>query len=337
MKSEKIAVSGVGGGVGQSIIKALYETEYSIVGLDGEHMAAGLYAVPKGYHIPYARSEQFIPRLADILREEQCKLLFPGMDAELPKLSANKALIEEYSGTCVVVSRPEVVEIADNKLLTSYFLEKIGVPAPRTHVLMQVLGGAAQMDFPYIIKPMTGGARSKDVHKINSPRDLERWLPTLEPAEFVAQEYIEGDEYTCGTVSFDGNCFGTIIMRRILRDGDTVKCFVEFNPAIEEVLRQVLAELQPFGPMNIQLRMREGVPYIFEVNARCSGTTAARALSGFNEPKIVADYLLHNKKPEYTIRKTTIFRYWKELEIDEQSLQTMQSCETCEIPDFTRL
>jgi carbamoyl-phosphate synthase large subunit len=337
MESEKIAVSGVGGGVGQSIIKALYETDYQIVGLDGETTATGLYAVPKGYHIPYACNEQFIPRLTKVLRDERCSLMFPGMDAELPKLAANKALIEEHSGTCVVVSRPEVVEIADNKLLTTYFLEKIGLPAPRTHVLMQVLGGAAHIDFPFIIKPMSGGARSKDVHKINSARDLERWLPTIEPAEFVAQEYIEGDEYTCGTVSFDGECLGTITMRRILRDGDTVKSFVEFNPAIDKVLRQVLAELRPFGPMNIQLRMREGIPYIFEVNARCSGTTAARAISGFNEPRIVADFLLHGKRPEFQIKKTTIFRYWKELVIDEQCLQTMQTCETCDNPDFIQL
>ena len=337
MELEKIAVSGVGGGVGQSVIKALYETNYSLIGLDGEYTAAGLYAVPKAYHIPYARSEQFIPRLTEILQQEKCHLLFPGLDAELPKLSAFKDQIQEQSGACVVVSRPEVVEIADNKLLTSYFLEKIGVPAPRTHVLMQVLGGTAQMDFPCIIKPMTGGARSKDVHKINSARDLERWLPTLEPADFVAQEYIEGDEYTCGTVSFDGKCLGTIIMRRIFRDGDTVKSFVEFNPAIEDVLRRVLAELKPFGPMNIQLRMREGVPYIFELNARCSGTTAARALSGFNEPKIMADYLLHDKMPEYTIRKTTIFRYWKELVINENSLEEIQTRQTCETPDYTPL
>lgn len=337
MELEKIAVSGVGGGVGQSVIKALYETNYSLIGLDGEYTAAGLYAVPKAYHIPYARSEQFIPRLTEILQQEKCRLLFPGLDAELPKLSAFKDQIQEQSGACVVVSRPEVVEIADNKLLTARFLERSGIPAPRTFALTEILSGAASLEYPFIIKPMTGGARSKDVHRIDTPQRLEHWHAVPNPGAFVAQEYIEGDEYTCGTVSFEGVCFGTIIMRRLLRDGDTVKCFVEFNPVIDETLRQVLSELQPFGAMNIQMRLKNGTPYIFELNARCSGTTAARALSGFNEPQIVADYLLHDKKPEYQIRKTTIFRYWKELVINENSLEEMQTRETCETPDYTPL
>lgn len=337
MASERIAVSGVGGGVGQSVIKALYQTNYQIVGLDGEFMGTGLYAVPKSYHIPYARSEQFIPRLIEVLRLEKCSLMFPGMDAELPKLSANKALIQERTGTCVVVSSPEVVEIADNKLLTTRFLENIGLPAPKTYDLAQLLNGEAALNLPFIIKPMTGGARSKDVHRIATEADLARLIPTIEPEQFVAQEYIEGDEYTCGTVSFEGDCFGTIIMRRVLRDGDTVKSFVEFNPAIDEVLRQVLNMLKPFGSMNIQLRMRGGVPYIFEFNARCSGTTAARALSGFNEPQIVADFLLQGKKPHYQIKKTTIFRYWKELVINEQCLENIKSKEVCCNPEFTRL
>ena len=49
-----IAVTGVGGGVGQSILKSLENSGYNVIALDGEVLAAGLYASSKSYLIPYA-------------------------------------------------------------------------------------------------------------------------------------------------------------------------------------------------------------------------------------------------------------------------------------------
>jgi carbamoyl-phosphate synthase large subunit len=54
MSARSIGVTGLGGGVGQSIRKALAETDYRIVGMDGEPLGAGLYTVPSAYVIPYA-------------------------------------------------------------------------------------------------------------------------------------------------------------------------------------------------------------------------------------------------------------------------------------------
>lgn len=296
-----------------------------MVGLDGDHLAAGLYAVPSGYLIPYAQDEDYIPKLRDILVREECQLMFPGLDAELPKLSMNKSRIEEESGCRVIISSPEVIQIADDKLLTARFLADNGFPTLSTAVLSDVLNNDIDMPYPFIIKPRIGGARSLNVYKITETRDLDRILPDIDPANFVAQEHVDGDEYTCGTISFHGKCFGVIAMNRILRHGDTYKCFVEFNPSLEDMLFRIVEILQPFGPLNIQLRIRDNVPYIFEFNARCSGTTAARALSGFNEPKLVADYLLHHIEPTIDIKKTVILRYWNELVVTADDVENTAS------------
>ena len=335
MDTVKIAISGTGGGVGQSVIKALYDTEYQIVALDGETLAPGLYAAPVSYKIPYAKDPAFISRLLEVLTKEKCSLFFAGMDAELPKLAENRERFRE-AGITLVVSTPEVVEIADNKLLTTRFLQSAGLPAPETFDFTEVLKGKANLPYPYILKPKTGGHRSKNVVVVKKEEDL-KGLGYLNPDDYVAQEYITGDEYTCGSVSFDGDCLGIIVMRRILRDGDTHKCFVEFNPVIEDTIRQVIRHLKPFGPLNVQLRMKDGVPYVFELNARCSGTTAARAISGFNEPKIVADFLLKGIRPEYSIKKTTILRYWKELVVEEDRLQQIDRDQHSTGDHFTRL
>ena len=92
----KIAVTGVGGGVGQSILKSLKETDYQVIPLDADPLAAGLYYGKEiGHVIPYAKEERFISQLLDICKKEKISLLFPGMDAELMKLSVNREKFRE--------------------------------------------------------------------------------------------------------------------------------------------------------------------------------------------------------------------------------------------------
>jgi carbamoyl-phosphate synthase large subunit len=119
-------------------------------------------------------------------------------------------------------------------------------------------------------------------------------------------------------VTLDGHCKGAIILRRTLRDGDTYKAFVERNTMLEEFVFTVANSLKPFGPCNFQLRLRDGVPYIFEFNGRFSGTTYCRALAGFNEPKMIADVLLKGVPLSFRVRPMTVLRYWKELAVENE-------------------
>ncbi|MEI8140543.1 MAG: ATP-grasp domain-containing protein [bacterium] len=321
-----IAVSGVGGGVGQSVVKALANSNYKIIGLDGETLGTGLYVVPEAYVIPYANDPAFLSRVREICAEQKCKLFFPGMDVELAVLARSRRAFQEV-GTFVVVSNPEVIEICDDKLLTYEFLSKNNIPAPFTAELNDLLNQKAEIPFPLIIKPKKGGARSKNVRMISSRLEIEHMLynKNFDKDNYVAQEYLDGDEYTCGSVSFDGNCFGVIVMKRILRDGDTYKCFVERNALINETVERIIKALKPTGGCNVQLRMKNGIPYVFEINARCSGTTAARALAGFNEPLMIADYLIRGKKPSFSIKEISILRYWKELVVDGDAIRALET------------
>lgn len=114
-------------------------------------------------------------------------------------------------------------------------------------------------------------------------------------------------------------------MRRILRDGDTYKAFVVRDPMLEAFVMDVANRLQPFGPCNFQLRVRDGVPYIFEFNGRCSGTTYCRALAGFNEPKMIADLILKRTPPSFQVRPITVLRYWKELVVENETVAVCEA------------
>ncbi len=331
-----IAVTGVGGGVGQSVLKSLAGTDYNIIALDGELLGAGLYTSKCSYIIPYAKDSNYINKLLEICQREKIDLLFPGLDAELMPLSLHRDAFKAI-GTTVVVSRPEVVTISDDKQQTYDQLIQSGVSVPFTSSVEDFIPN--ESSFPLILKQRVGGARSKNVYII---KNLAHWKTTLEKigdgaSNFVVMDYIEGDEYTCGTINLDNSCKGVIVMKRILRDGDTNKCFIEKNEIIEKEVRLVVDTIKPFGACNVQLRMKNGKPYVFEINARCSGTTAARSLSGFNEPKMIADYLLKGIEPKFTIKEQIILRYWNELVIENEIVDELKEKGTLNQANFTNL
>lgn len=326
MEKINVAVTGVGGGVGQSIIKCLASPKYRLIGLDADFEATGLYGVARAYVIPFASDEHYIDALLKICKKEKCQFLFPGLDTELLKLSQHRSQFQVV-GTTIIVSSPDVVRIADNKFETYEFLKSHGFPAPATIFLEDYLLRKKSLHFPLVIKPIRGGSRSVGVSIVPDKHTLQSLVSQKKinnPQDFLLQEYIDGEEYTCGTVNADGECFGTIIMRRILRDGDTYKCFVVRNKKIEKLVIKLMQTLQPFGPCNVQLRLKQETPYVFEINARCSGTTAARAYAGFNEPKMMTDYLLTGVMPKFTIQNISILRYWKELIVQSREISEMR-------------
>lgn len=315
-----ILITGVGGGVGQSIIKCLQGSDLRVIGADSDPTAAGLHAgIDAGYIVPEARDEaDYIARLLDICERERVNLIFPGHDCELMPLSRHAAEFA-WIGTRVAVSRPEVIALCDDKRETARFLEGIGEPYPETWPL----GSITAWRQPVVLKPQTGGARSKGVFVCRDPQAFARAVKLCDPGNTVVQELIEGPEYTCGSVCLDDKVYGPIIMRRVLRDGDTHKAFVERSSMIDGLIRRVLSNLGPFGACNVQLRLRDGIPYIFEINARCSGTTACRAIAGFNEPLMVAGRLLYGAVPKYTIDHGLSFlRYWNEVTVTTARIDT---------------
>lgn len=322
MNQKNVAVTGVGGGVGQNIIKALQNTEYNVIGIDGEVLGTGLYATTKSYLGFYANHPKFIDRIIEICKKGKCTAVFPGLDVELILLSNNIEKLKA-NGILPIVSNPKVIEICDDKLETSKFLRSNNFPYIKTYRLKDF---SFELDFPVVLKPQKGGARSVGVFIAKDKREFDRYIENINIENYVVQEYIEGEEYTCGTISFENGCIGVIVMRRQIRAGDTYKAFVVKNKKLSNFVKSVINALKPFGACNVQLRLRDNIPYIFEFNARCSGTTANRALAGFNEPKMICDYIFKDiDDPHFDIKEIVILRYWKELVVSYDKIKEMKS------------
>ena len=312
-------MTGVGGGVGQSVLKCLQGSSYRVVGSDPDPLAAGLHAVPVAYRGQPANSPTFVEDLLTVCAAEDVSLIFPGVEPELLPLALAAERFRE-AGVTPVVSSPGVVRICDDKLATARFLAEKGFEHPATEAFTEDVDPSW---FPLVLKPQRGGARSQHTYLARDKESFHQLSELIDPDNCVIQEYLEGDEFTAGTINWGNACHGSIVMRRTLRAGDTYKAFVDRAAPLEAYVRDIAEALRPFGACNIQFRLRGGRPCVFEINARCSGTTYARALAGFNEPLLLADSLLIDKAPRYKIRELTVLRYWNELVVQDDRLAAL--------------
>jgi carbamoyl-phosphate synthase large subunit len=242
---------------------------------------------------------------------------------ELGILAHYRLTWEKELNTQIVVSRPEVISIADDKWETYKFLKNSGFAYPKSALPGDESRLIQQVGFPLVVKPRIG-ARSVGLHIVNNREDLMRVLTP----EAIIQECVATDanEYTAGSLTF-GTCEATIVMRRILRDGNTYCALVENYSELNATVRDLANALQAYGPANFQFRLTtDGEVKVFEINARFSGTTPLRAHAGFNEVEMVIDNLLEGRPIQQpAIKPLVILRHLSETVVTPEAIKQMEA------------
>lgn len=315
--------------LGQGIIKALKQSslDCQIVATDPNPLSSGLYWSDSAYRLPLAADEAFGARIEELLERERPDIVMVGTDVELSWFAANRVRLEAKFDTHILVSDPRVIAIADDKLETCHFFEKAGLNPPKSadgsdHDAVYALIG--MVGFPLIVKPRIG-ARSIGVSVVHSKRELEQALKGR--TGLVVQECV-GDpdsEYTASVLVFDGEAHASIVMRRDLRDGNTYRAYTGFYEELNKAVCALGVALQPYGPANFQFRAdADGMPRVFEINARFSGTTPLRAMAGFNEVEMCIRKILHGTPiTQPPVRCGTILRFLDEMFVPQHQINAV--------------
>lgn len=325
----RVAVTGGGALLGQGLLRALKLSNLKpyTIAVDVNPCSAGLYWVDESYLVPPAKSSQYLDSIRALLARSEPDILLVGTDVELAPLAGVRLELEREFGTRILVSSPEVISIADDKYKTAAFFVEHGFAAPVSALVSNREGVellVAELGFPLIVKPCVG-ARSYGVSKVHNMAELEYAMAHVENG--VVQECvgIDGQEYTASGLYFDGECGAVIVMRRDLRDGNTYRAFTVMDTELNRIVKQWTEALRPLGPANFQFRVDKfGVPKVFEINSRFSGTTPLRAKVGFNEVEMSIRKMIWDEpivQPE--VQSATILRYWSETVIDPQRAEVI--------------
>ena len=172
------------------------------------------------------------------------------------------------------------LEVGFDKLKTAEFLKSNGLPFPTTFLAKDI----KTIDiFPVILKSKTGSG-SKGIHKINS-MDEFLFYTRNDIEDYVVQEFItnKNGEYTCGLFRSNQGEIRSLIFKRELKSGYSGYGEVIENEEITNLLEKLAVKLNLVGSINVQLRIDDNTPIVFEINPRFSSTVLYRHLFGFED------------------------------------------------------
>jgi carbamoyl-phosphate synthase large subunit len=278
----KILVTGCGGDIGQSIGKILneYNDKFELHGFDIDENTPAKF-IYNNFELGKLISEpDYFYYLKEFLSENEIGVLLPIAEPEL-RMYSNLKIGDSIGTSKVVKANFEALEIGFDKYKTYEFLKKEGLPYPKTFQCSDFIN---QLNFPFILKAKTGSG-GKNLFLIQSEREYNFYIASIDKQDYIIQEYLTGDteEYTCGLYRNKLGEVRNIIFFRRLRGGYTDFGYKVSNPIINELLHDIASKINLVGSINIQLRMVNNIPYVFEINPRFSSTVLFRHMMGFND------------------------------------------------------
>lgn len=330
MTSHRVLITGIGGNVGQGVLKSLRagRRPFHIVGIDMEILSAGFSLVDSYYQTPRTVHPDFPGALKSIAEKEELEAIYVCSPTELEWFASQKQELERELGLSVFVNPPEVIRVASDKLHTANFLRDAGFPFPETALGTNAEGVELLIEryrFPLIAKPRAGFS-SRNVLVVNSREEIAA-VATLAP-DLIVQRYLPDpqSEFTAATLSgSDGKVRALIILRRDLLQGTTYRTELIDDKNLSDQIVRIVEALGAVGPCNLQFRLLGETAYVFEINPRFSGTSGIRHLYGFNDCEMIFDLLrlgIEIEQPE--LRPAVVLRYWNEVCIPDASFQDLR-------------
>lgn len=275
-----ILVTGAGGDIGQSIGKILHQHEICdvLVGADIELESAGKFIFNNFCLLPNCNSPEYVSSLENLVQQYSIDVIIPASEQEIRFFTGHPE-VEEYFTDKFIMANKNVRLVGLDKLATVEFLKTNGFAFPKTTVVKNV----SEPVYPMILKSRFG-AGSKSIFVVDNNEDFT-YLKNKYP-DFLAQEYISTikQEYTCGLFrSANGIIRHMIMHRRMMEGGQTGFGEVVESEVIADLLEGIANQFNLRGSINVQLRMSDNGPIVFEINPRISSTVLFRHLLGFND------------------------------------------------------
>lgn len=280
-----------GGGAGTiAAAKFLKKTgKYRIILGDMHKWSAGLRFADKAYILPAGKNKRFAETVAGIIKKEKVDIFIPLVDEEILK---SYALKKDFPGLILLLPEYDFTKMALDKWFLIKKFEECDLPCPETRLGYE---NCKNLKYPFIVKPRVGRG-SRNMMEIKSKKQLEayRVLSGLNNNEILIQEKIKGKEFTVSSVvNRNGDVLAVVPKEIIYKKGITIAAVTRFNREIKNLCMEIQEKLNPNGPFNVQLILKnDGTPIVFEINPRYSTTIALTMAAGVNE----IDLLAGNKK-----------------------------------------
>lgn len=274
-----ILITAIGGDISQGAATVIRESfpDWRIVGSDMKERHGGELFVDSLLRSPSASDDGYESWLVSVLKAENADFCLPLSEAELGFFLERRT--SKLAGSTIITPGFESLELGADKLETARFLTDIGVPAPWTFPSDHALSEA---NLPCIYKPRSG-AGSKSVFVCNDT-DQAAFYSTHFPGGVFQELLLPADkEVTCAVYRTKSGKTAVLQLLRELTGGFTGWAQVIDNQEITRQCEHLAEAVGLGGSINVQLRLTNDGPRIFEINSRFSSTTLMRHRMGFQD------------------------------------------------------
>jgi carbamoyl-phosphate synthase large subunit len=310
-----ILVTGIGGMVGQGVLKNIrrtYNNRFRLIGTDTNALNAGSYLCDKAYKVPPAyQTLLYVEGIKQICFQEDVRLIIPTTDDEMYYLArCRHTELEAYP---IAGSPVEISQLGLNKYKNYTLFTEKDIPFAETCLPSEYKGQWKDI----IVKPHQGrGSRGITIN----PDNVEMY----DDITYIVQELLQGEELTIAFyVKRNGQLHGWIVFRRELKNGYTnmAEVVFEYNDQVGELINKMLHYFPFRGSINIQAKVKNGMIIPFELNCRFSGTNSIRSRFGFQDVKyIVQEYLMNEEPTPVHVLKGSAIRIIQDLIYPETNL-----------------
>lgn len=272
-----ILITGIGGDISQGVATILKENrpEILLVGLDIHTQHGGHLFVDHFELVPSADSKDYLDTIKKLVIKYNADAIIPMSE---PELAAALPFSELVPGVKWITAGVSVVQAGLDKFQTALSLTALGVPMPWTNLV----NDGYPHTYPCIMKNRFGSG-SRAVFIINDKQDAE-YLVRRHP-DAIFQELLEpaDREVTCAVYRrADGEVISLLMLRR-LSGGFTGWAKVIADEETTRICEAIANGLNLQGSMNVQLRLTDEGPRVFEINPRFSSTVLMRHRIGFTD------------------------------------------------------
>lgn len=282
---KRILITGIGGDIAQNVAKLVRDARPDawLIGSDLHDEHAGPLFVDECVLLPPARDGGYRQALRELIAQRRIDLVIPVTEAELGVIAD---VLGESSLVPWVSPGARVVAAGIDKLQTARAITALELPVPWT----MAAGDGEPPEYPCLLKPRFGSG-SRGIFVVTNADEaicLARKFP-----DSILQELLEPHlgEVTCAVYRTRDGRIATLQMLRRLVGGLTGWARVISDDAVEQMCHSIAQGLELRGSMNVQLRLTEAGPRVFEINPRFSSTVAMRHLVGFSDVAWTLDEL----------------------------------------------
>jgi carbamoyl-phosphate synthase large subunit len=274
--SKVVLITGIGGDISQSVATILRECrpDLRLIGVDmhgehGGHLYVDFFTI-----VPPAHDPGYHDAIREVALEHGVDLVIPMSEQELAVLRPFPELAPGIDWLC---AGEQVVEAGLDKLETARVLAALDVQVPWTVPVAE-----SAPAYPCILKNRYGSG-SRTVFVVNDENDAACLVPRYPDAVFQELLLPAEREVTCAVYRNREGEVASLLMQRRLTGGFTGWARVIEDEETDEMCRSIAVGLNLRGSMNVQLRITDNGPRVFEINPRFSSTVLMRHRLGFTD------------------------------------------------------